>query len=121
MKNEKGQATVELALVILVLVVFFVLPVVDFGRYLYTCTVVNDMSQKAARIVALDTTYNYTADNVEALIKPTINVQVEMIPNTTPRKSGQYVTVKVTYSEFKPVTSFIKAPEINYTSTIRVE
>lgn len=119
MKNENGQATVEFALVILVLLMAFILPVVDFGRYLYTSTVVNDLSHKAARIVALDTTYNYDNTKVETLIDPILDVTVNI--SKTPRKSGEYVKVTVTYNEFDPITPFITNPVISYSSTIRVE
>lgn len=124
MRKKKGQAIVELALA-LPLLIFFLCGVVDFGRILYTSETLNLVNQEAVRKAGLgkkdDEVINFVHQN--ATIGDRDKIVVTIDPRN--RKSGDYVTVKLTYElkYINPVMRVIigRTFTINTSSTIRVE
>ena len=64
MKSEKGQAAVEFALVLPILLML-IFGIIDFGRVLYTKSALTSLSQEAARHVSI----YYGSENDVALEK----------------------------------------------------
>jgi len=126
MRKKKGQALVEIAIA-LPLLVFFLCGVIDFGRILYASETLNLVNQEAVRYAGLGRTdtevTQYVKDKCPLVDKNTIGVAFSS-PYAS-RKSGEYVTVTLTY-EVKYITPIMKAIigntfTINAKSTIRVE
>lgn len=123
-RKKKGQAIVELALA-LPLLIFFLCGVVDFGRILYTSETLNLVNQESVRKAGLgkkdDEIINYVKQKAPIGDSNTIVVSID--PKS--RKSGDYVTVKLTYEMkyINPVMRVIigRTFTINTSSTIRVE
>lgn len=63
MKSEKGQAAVEFALVLPILLML-IFGIVDFGRILYTKNAVTSLSQDAARYMSIKYVSGNTNDAV---------------------------------------------------------
>lgn len=97
-RSQKGQATVELALclVILLLIIF---GIIDFGRIFQAYLTTNHASREGARLATLgaaDTEIiNATKDAAQSL--DTDNLTVIVTPQKDLRKRGVYVTVSTTY------------------------
>jgi len=69
MKSEKGQAAVEFALVLPILLML-ILGIIDFGRILYTQNALTSLNQQAARYTSI----NYSAgDNTNLVIQYVTN------------------------------------------------
>lgn len=130
MKKKKGQALVEFALM-LPIILFLLLGIVDFGRILYAANTINMASQEAVRYSGL----GYSDDEVKQFAKDkcaladtdtlmTVDVTPEIIPPAK-RPAGTYVTVKISYKVkyLFPLTDVILGPsyDISSQSTIRVE
>jgi len=97
--NIKGQATLEFALV-LPMVIIFILVVSQFGHMVFVQNVIEQASREAARIAA--TTNDVGKAKAAALnICSALNredVSVEVIPKSLSSLSiGDFVTVKITY------------------------
>lgn len=129
MRKKKGQTLVELALALPILLIFFC-GIVDFGRILHAGTTLNLVSQESARLAGLgnsdaDVT-SFALNNAYFKDKTNIAVSITpLIPAGTARKSGDYVTVDITYN-VKYITPIIKAFTssmyvVHGKSTIRVE
>lgn len=127
MKSEKGQAAVELALVI-PLLLFLICGIVDFGRILYTANTLNMVSQESVRLAGLgesdSVVKQYAIDN--ALVNPKLTTSDIIInPIDSTRKSGDYVSVTINYSVNYITPLLDKILPSPYTlinnSTIRVE
>lgn len=130
MKKKKGQALVEFALM-LPIILFLLLGIVDLGRILYAANTINMASQEAVRYSGL----GYSDDEVKQFAKDKcalsdkddikVNIDPETDDTETKRKSGTYVTVKITYTVnyLFPLTNVILGPsyDISSQSTIRVE
>lgn len=126
MRKKKGQTLVELALVLPILLIFFC-GIVDFGRILHAGSTLNLVSQESARLAGLgksDIEVSQYAKDM-AYFKDKTAIAVSIIPADTVRKSGDYVTVDITYN-VKYITPIIKAFTsstyvVHGKSTIRVE
>lgn len=124
MRKKKGQAIVELALA-LPLLIFFLCGVIDFGRILYASQTLNLINQEAVRKAGLGKSEtevrNYVKEKSPISDSNTIGVKVD--PQSP--KSGDYVTVTLSYEVkyINPVMRVIigKTFTINTSSTIRVE
>lgn len=97
-RSQKGQATVELALclVILLLIVF---GIIDFGRIFQAYLTTNHASREGARLATLgaaDTEIIYATKNAAQSLD-TDNLTVTVTPQKDLRKRGVYVTVSTTY------------------------
>ncbi len=126
MRKENGQAMVEIALVLPILLLLLC-GIIDFGRILYSSIHLNMVTQEAVRMGGLGKSdseiLQYVNDTVDLVDKDTIIVNIT--PNYYERKSGDYVNVKITY-EVKYITpiigAFIPSPfQVNTESTIRIE
>ncbi|MEQ8156623.1 MAG: TadE/TadG family type IV pilus assembly protein [Clostridiaceae bacterium] len=100
MKIKKGQAAVELALVVPILL-FLMCGIIDFGRILYTANTLNIISQESVRLAGLgkkdSEVKQYAIDN--ALVNPALTTSnITINPPDSTRKSGDYVSVTITYS-----------------------
>src|SRR5665647_3972157 len=98
MRKKKGQALVEIALALPILI-FLLCGIVDFGRILYSSETLNYVNQEAVRYAGLGKTdtevTKYVKDNCPLGYKDTIVVTFN--PVYASRKSGDYVTVNITY------------------------
>lgn len=126
MRNESGQSLVEFALILPILVLL-IMGVFDFGRMFYTYTHLHmttqetvrlgGLGQEDAEIVEFAKNYFHAGDGNDLII--------EISPQDTVRKSGEYMTVTLTYP-FEYAMPFISnvlpSPyEMTTDSTIRVE
>lgn len=127
MKNKKGQAVVEIALLLPILL-FLICAILDFGRILYTANTLNMVSQEAVRYSGLgrsDTeVIEFAKDKAAVGNKDKLTVTVT--PSDTPKRTpGDYVTVKISYSidYITPLMGEILTSPyiINIQSTIRNE
>lgn len=126
MRKKKGQAILELALVLPIILIIFC-AIVDFGRILHTSTQLNLVAQEAVRLGGLGKTDSEVESYVKnnATIKDMDTIAVQLTPDYVTRKPGDYLTLKITY-EINYVTPlmgiFLPSPYvINTESTIRVE
>ena len=123
LKNEKGQATVEFALVAILLMIL-VFGIVEFGRAWFradllknaanigarTCAITKDIGKATSAAAAAIPNYNPSKTNIEVL-------------NCTPEEPISEVTVTVSET-FKVATGLIKILDnipIKRTATYRVE
>jgi Flp pilus assembly protein TadG len=126
MKKKKGQAVLEIALVLPILLLVFC-GITDFGRILYSSTHLNMITQESVRLAGLGKSDyqvgQYVSNNTYLVNKDLISVTIT--PADTARKSGDYVTVKIDYgiNYITPlVGSFLPSPfGISTQSTMRVE
>lgn len=127
MKKKKGQATVEIALMLPILVLLLC-GITDFGRILFAANNINMVSQEAARYAS----FNKTNDEVKALAVNNCSLSdketkliVTTTPDNAPRKSGTNVTVTISYDVdyITPLMQSIlgKPFTVKAFSTIRVE
>jgi Flp pilus assembly protein TadG len=126
MRRKKGQALIEIALVLPILLVI-ICGIADFGRIFYSEIHLNMISQDAVRMAGLGSTDQAIVQfvNNNVLLGDKDTLQVTVIPNDLTRKSGDFVTVKITY-KVKYITplmnKILPSPfAINTQSTIRVE
>jgi Flp pilus assembly protein TadG len=126
MRRKRGQATLEIALALPIMVMVFC-GIVDFGRIFHASSHLNIVSQEAARLAGLgksDTeVVNYVKEKTN--LKDKAAVKVSINPVQSARRSGDYVTLGIAY-EIKYITPLIgkllPSPfKINVKSTIRVE
>lgn len=128
MKSQKGQAAVEFALVLPILLLL-VCGVIDFGRILYTANALTTVCEQGARYASIYTTK--TVDEVETYVKDNTASGIDKTPihvtvNPPPRVSGGTVTVTISYT-MSYITPFISnlfsssSKTMNFDSTCRVE
>ncbi|MFC4557611.1 TadE/TadG family type IV pilus assembly protein [Virgibacillus kekensis] len=123
-KNEDGQAMVEFALIVPLLLMLLV-GIFDFGRVLYTHLQLELIAQESVRIAGLgqgDEAIRTYAHNNFDLGNPG-DLQVSISPEEPNRVSGEYVTVTLTFPE--EILDILGSAAVPYTvktsSTIRVE
>lgn len=107
MRDERGQAVVELALVLPVLFLIL-MGIIDFGHVFLTDLQVNTAARYGARLAVTGKT---DADIIAAVVgelgNPQDGLSVTITPEPYNRKVGQPVTVTVSYDV--PIwTPFIK-------------
>jgi hypothetical protein len=124
-KEQKGQSLVEFALV-LPLLLLLICGIVDLGRLLFAYSSLNMTTQEAVRLGGLGKSdaaiAAYAKEHIRVGSASTLKVTVT--PTESVRKSGDDVTVTLTYSLplITPViTEIIPAPVLSANSTIRVE
>jgi Flp pilus assembly protein TadG len=125
-KDERGQAMVEMALVLPILLLLLV-GIIDVGRLVYSYAHLQMAAQETVRLGGLgksDQEITNFADQYVQLGDPA-QLQVDITPNDTTRHSGDYVMVKLQYpfTLYTPLISmFFPSPFYIVTeSTIRVE
>ncbi|WP_180994377.1 TadE/TadG family type IV pilus assembly protein [Bacillus sp. Marseille-P3661] len=125
-KSQKGQATVELALSLIILL-FLVFGIVDFGRIFHAYLTLEHAGREAGRIAslgALDTEVVQRAKESAPSLEAN-DITISATPSASNRKSGSYVTINMTY----PITfsiplfkEFLPNPLLVSTKTVmRVE
>jgi len=97
-RSEKGQATVELAfsLVILMLILF---GIIDFGRIFHAYLTLDYASREAARVASVGGTDAEVIERAKASA-PSLNatrVNVTVAPASQNRSRGTYVTINMSY------------------------
>jgi len=126
MRKKKGQAVLEIALVLPILL-FIICAIADLGRILYASAHLNMVTQEAVRQAGLGKSDSEIVQFVNDRVSLVNNTDI--ITNVSPdglhRTSGDYVTVKITY-KVKYITPLINKilPSpflVNTESTIRVE
>ncbi len=129
MKKKKGQAAVEIALM-LPIVLLLLCIIIDIFRVLYVINTLNMVSQEAARYAS----FNHSNTDIEIFAKNNCpfkekdsRMTVTTTPDDEPRKSGTNVTVRVKY-DIKYITPLIgwltvgnSSINVGASSTIRVE
>lgn len=126
MKRKKGQALLEIVLVLPILLMFFC-GIIDFGRILHAGASLNMVAQESVRLAGLGASDSevtqFAYDKCDLNDKDAVSVSIS--PTDAQRKPGDYVTVDITY-EVKYITPLINiilpSPFVVHTkSTIRVE
>ncbi|WP_284642919.1 TadE/TadG family type IV pilus assembly protein [Paenibacillus silviterrae] len=125
LRNQQAQSLTELALLLPVLLLL-ACGTLDFGRLLYAYLHMNLAAQETVRQGGL----GKTDAEIIAFARNYVrlggsgNLQVQISPTQTNRKSGQFVTVTLRYPLpfMTPVISkFLPSPVVSAHSTIRVE
>jgi Flp pilus assembly protein TadG len=124
-KEQKGQSLVEFAL-LLPLLLMLICGVVDMGRLMFAFVSLNMTTQEAVRLGGLGRgdadIISYAKNNLR--IGDPSKLTVNITPGQLTRKSGQDITVSLTYSLplITPLmTVIMPAPVLSANSTIRVE
>lgn len=137
MKKKKGQALVETALVVPILLLFICM-IIDTGRIIYAASKLNLICQESTRIASLgggySDVYNYAYNKLDSASAATLNVKPlsYSIPNSSTtttdvslNKSGNFVTVdlSVKLQYITPLANLILPSPFIATakSTIRIE
>lgn len=126
LKGEKGQAIVEAAFVLPLLLIFLCM-IIDVGRIVYAESRLNMLCQEAVRIAGLGggdaEIQNFAFNRLDPDTADTLSVTVS--PAEALRDSGDYVTVNlsVDLDYITPFAKTILPSPLNITaeSTIRVE
>lgn len=124
-KEQKGQSLVEFAL-LLPLLLLLICGVVDLGRLLFAYVSLNMTAQEAVRLGGLGKEdaeiISYSKNHVR--VGDASELKVTISPEQSTRKSGENITVTLTYSLplITPLmTKIIPDPVLSANSTIRVE
>lgn len=126
MRKEDGQAVLETALILPIMLIILC-GIVDFGRILHSSSHLNMVTQESVRLAAFGKSDSeirtFVNNKVDLKDKNTIVVSID--PSDFTRKSGDYVTLKITYdvNYITPlIGQFLPSPfKVNTQSTIRVE
>ena len=114
--NNRGQAIVEFALILPILIVL-VMGILEFGLFFHSYVNISFASKEAARLAALDAnaTSQSIAASVQATMPATSNIAITLTP-AAPRTTGLPVTVSVStqHTFMTPVISVL-APSNPYT------
>lgn len=124
-KEQKGQSLVEFAL-LLPLLLLLICGIVDLGRLLFAFVSLNMTSQEAVRLGGLGKDdaeiVSYARNHVR--VGDASELQVTISPGQSTRKSGENITVTLTYSlplVTPLMTEIMPDPVLSANSTIRVE
>lgn len=125
-RDERGQSIVEFALIIPLLMLMLV-GVFDIGRMLYSYTGLHFTAQESVRLGGFGSSDEEIIDFAKSHFKTgdPDKLVINVTPNESGRKSGEYVTVTLSYpiKPFTPFASQIFSETIQVTadSTIRIE
>ncbi len=124
-KEQKGQSLVEFAL-LLPLLLLLICGIVDMGRLLFAFVSLNMTAQEAVRLGGLgkddEEIISYARNHVR--VGDASEMEVDISPGQSTRKSGGNITVTLTYSlplVTPLMTQIIPDPVLSANSTIRVE
>jgi Flp pilus assembly protein TadG len=96
--RKKGQAVLEIALVLPILLLMLC-AIADFGRILYSSAHLNLVAQEAVRLAAIgqadDSIVEYVQENTHLVDSNAVSVSME--PSEYFRKSGDYITLTLKY------------------------
>ncbi|WP_243124594.1 TadE family protein [Clostridium sp. AWRP] len=126
LKNEKGQALVEFAMILPILLLL-VMGIVQFGMVINSYLTIENASREGARagiIGSTDEEIRYLIAATSPNLDPK-NLTVTITPDESSRRSGDSLIVKVTYKYnlTVPIISslFNNVIELNGQTTMRVE
>lgn len=126
LKNNKGQAMIEMA-IILPILLLLVLGIFDFGRILYSQILLENNARYAARVGIVK---NSDAEIIQAINESssgldTSRLNIVIDPSESTRSSGDALRVKLDYDVdiFTPLISNIIGNPVNISgeATMRVE
>lgn len=105
LKNNKGQSTVELALVLPILILILV-GILEFGLVFKTSIQLNYGANELARAISLNASAAEVAELQTYVFSDldSTNLNLSVLPNTAVK--GQPITVTITYS-YKWITPLI--------------
>lgn len=125
-KDQKGQAMVELALVLPILLLLM-MGVIEFGRIYHSYLTITNASREGARVAVLgknDTEITNRVNQVTSSLD-LARLQTAVTPAPAARTSGVSTTVEVRYNIsliFSPFGAFVPNPlTITSRTTMRVE
>ncbi|MCL6477972.1 MAG: pilus assembly protein [Peptococcaceae bacterium] len=97
-KNQRGQAMVELALVLPILLILF-MGVIEFGRIFHHYLIITNASREGARVAILGKSDDDIKDRVRFVASDldSSELQISVDPDSAARKSGILATVDVSY------------------------
>jgi hypothetical protein len=124
-KQENGQALVEMALILPILIML-IFGAVEIGRICFVQITINNAARAGVRVASIGATDTKITETVdENLHLDTTLRTVEILPAEDQRSSGEEVTVDVSYPVtliFPLIDTFISNPYIvNATYTMRLE
>lgn len=98
-RDQRGQAMVELALVLPILLILF-MGVIEFGRIFNNYLVITNASREGARVAVLGKSDDEIIDrvNLTAASLDPASLEASVAPDPSLRKSGAVATVEVRYS-----------------------
>ncbi|MFZ5631240.1 MAG: TadE/TadG family type IV pilus assembly protein [Bacillota bacterium] len=126
LKNQRGQAMVELALVLPILLILF-MGVIEFGRIFHTYLMITNASREGARVAIVGKSDDDIIDRVKFVTADldSSELQISVDPGSAERKSGILTTVAVSYRialVFPLFDAFIPDPlTISSSTVMRVE
>lgn len=98
-KNKKGQAMVEIAIIIPILIIIL-MTIFEFGRIFNTYLIMTHASREGARSAALgsnDTEISQTVNNSVSYLDAS-NLTISITPTKNSRTRGNNVTVNLKYN-----------------------
>jgi Flp pilus assembly protein TadG len=126
LKNQKGQALVEFA-VILPLLLLLIMGIIEFGLMLNSYLTVRNVSREGARAGIVGST-NAEIENTIISASPSLEeskLTINITPPEGSRKSGDTLTVELTYryNLIVPIISNLLGNEIdlNAQTSMRIE
>lgn len=98
-RNERGQAMVELALVLPILLILF-MGTVEFGRIFHSYLVITNASREGARLATLGSSNAEISTRVGLSTTglDAAKVHITVTPDPAQRKTGTLTTVEVRYN-----------------------
>ncbi|SDC72171.1 MULTISPECIES: TadE/TadG family type IV pilus assembly protein [unclassified Candidatus Frackibacter] len=127
LRQKRGQALVELALVLpVILLILF--GIVEFGRVFHAYLVITNAAREGAREGAISNSDSQIQSTVETAVDPSLdlnNLNIKISPSQANRSRGDSVKVEVKYNVdlFTPVvTQLLPDPfPISSASVMRIE
>lgn len=120
-RDERGQAMTEFALVLPILLLIL-MGIVEFGRIFHAYIVINEAARDAVRYVSVAASESEVRDVIlqDSQSLDETRVAFTISPGETYRRSGQPVTVQVTYPVqlITPVLNFVLPNPVNVTATM---
>ncbi|MEW9672598.1 TadE/TadG family type IV pilus assembly protein [Ammoniphilus sp. 3BR4] len=109
MRDEKGQATVEMALCV-TLLLLLVFGLIDFARIFHAQLTLDHAGREGARAASVGGTDQQIQDVISQASGSlgSTNLTVSITPTKTERRRGTYVTVDLAYSI--PLTTPLLTP-----------
>lgn len=126
LRDDKGQSLVEFA-IILPILMLLVMGIIEFGMMLNSYLAIQNASREGARYGIIGTS-NGDIQNLVASTSPSLNssyLTVDITPNDGSRKSGDTLTVKVSYEYHLtvPIISSLLGDSVTLTAqtSMRIE
>lgn len=101
LRNQKGQSLVEFA-IILPLLLLLVMGIIEFGMMLNSYLAINNAAREGARAGIVGSRNNEIQNSILST-SPALDAQnliITITPSDGSRKSGDTLTVKVTYNYY---------------------